>query len=225
MVERPHYHGHRERLRGRLAKDARALADYEVLELLLAQVVVRRDTKPLAKALLERFGTIRAVLEAKPEALRTVPGFGPALESFWVLLREVRARWSEEPLAKKAVLDQPKAVADMAMARLGHKTEEEFWVALVDTGNRLIAFEPLSRGTVDRTAIYPREVLALALKHAARSIILVHNHPGGNPMPSAQDEEMTKRIGQAAKDLDVRLLEHIIVTEDDYYSFQMHRKL
>ena len=216
----PHYHGHRARLRERLTKDPRQLADYEILELLLGHVVPRRDTKPLAKELLTRFGGIRGVFLAREEELRAVEGFGPALKTFWVLLRECRARFNEAPIRERTVLGSPSEVADLAIARLGPSASEEFWLALVDNKNRLMAWEQVSRGTVDQAPVYPREVLSLALTHKASGIILVHNHPGGDPKPSPQDVEQTKRINRAAQDLGVRLLDHLIVTETDFFSFQ-----
>jgi DNA repair protein RadC len=220
IKEDPHYHGHRARLRERLGKDAHGLADYEVLELLLGYIVPRRDTKPLAKDLLARFGGMRGVFQAREEELRAVKGFGPVLKNFWTLWRECRARVSEAPIRERTVLGSPSEVADMAIARLGHSLSEEFWLVLVDNKNRLMAWEQVSRGTVDQAPVYPREVLSLALTHKASGVILVHNHPGGDPKPSAQDVEQTKRIHRAAQDLEVRLLDHLIVTETDYFSFQ-----
>lgn len=215
-----HYHGHRKRLRERLARNSRDLSDYEVLELVLGYVLLRQDTKPLAKDLLKRFGTLRGVFSARSEELRKVPGFGPALEGFWLLWRECQARLKEAPVQERAVLQTPESVAELAMARLGASTTEEFWLALVDNKNRLMAWEQVSRGTVDRTTVYVREVLALALGWSASGVILVHNHPGGDPRPSAQDRELTKRLVRAAVDLGLRILDHVIVAEERYFSFQ-----
>jgi len=220
MPIEPHYHGHRKRLRERMARNPRELADYEVLELVLGYVLVRQDTKPLAKELLRRFGTLRGVFAARVEELRQAPGFGPALEAYWSLWRECQARMKEAPVQERAVLSRPEAVAELAMARLGTSGTEEFWLALVDNKNRLMAWEQVSRGTVDRTTVYAREVLALALGWSASGIILVHNHPGGDPRPSAQDRELTKVLVRAAGDLGLRILDHVIVAEERYFSFQ-----
>ena len=219
MKGEKHYTGHRERLRQRLGRDSRQLADYEVLELLLGYVLRRSDTKPLAKALLARFGTIRGVFSARPEDLRRLEGFGPGLETFWSLWRETWARLSESPLHEKEVLGSPEAVAAMAMARLGHKATEEFWMALVDTKNRLVGWEPLAQGTVDQAAVYVREVMHTALRFEAHGIVLVHNHPGGSPEPSNEDKAFTARAVEAARTLGIRLLDHIIVAESGYFSF------
>jgi len=187
MTERPHYHGHRERLRAKLLQDSRQLADYEILELILGMALVRQDTKPLAKELLARFKTFRGVFLAKPEELRALDGFGPSLDVFWRLLREFRARFDEAPLTERQILSSPALVADLAKTRIGFLSAEEFWVAMVDNKNRLMAWERVSKGTVDQAAVYPREVLSLALERKASGIILVHNHPGGDPAPSRAD--------------------------------------
>jgi DNA repair protein RadC len=219
MTERPHYHGHRQRLRERLLHEPKQLADYEVIESLLAYALPRRDTKPLAKELLRRFGTVRGVLQAKPEELRLVDGVGPGLEAFWLVLRELRARFDEAPLQEKVVFSTPRVVAQFAMSRLGATPTEEFWVALVDNRNRLMGWERVTRGTVDQAAVYPREVLRLVLERKAAGLVLVHNHPGGDPRPSQTDIEFTQRMRRAAAELDVRVLDHVIVTENDYFSF------
>ncbi|MDD4732084.1 MAG: JAB domain-containing protein, partial [Desulfovibrio sp.] len=183
-MDTPHYHGHRRRLRERLDREPRSLADYEVLELLLARTLPRQDTKPLAKELLTRFGTLHGVLYAPDAQLLRVKGFGAALLSSWKLYREVWARMKEPSPQRREVLDDPDRVAEGAKARFGTKGVEEFWIALVDNRNRVRAWECVSKGTVDQTAVYPREVLSLALRHEASGMILVHNHPGGNPEPS-----------------------------------------
>ena len=216
----PHYHGHRRRLKDRLAENPRGLAEYEVLELLLSYANPRRDNKPLAKALLARFGSLRGVFSARIAELLTVEGFGEGYARFWLLWREFWARINEDPVRERVVLSSPDIVARMAMARLGSLEDEEFWVALVDNKNRLVGWEQVSKGTVDQTAVYPREVLALALVRKASGVILVHNHPGNDPKPSRQDVELTQRIVIAAREVEVRVLDHLVVTEKSYFSFQ-----
>ncbi len=216
----PHYHGHRKRLKDRLAENPRGLAEYEVLELLLSYANPRRDNKPLAKALVARFGSLRGVFSARIAELKAVEGFGEGYARFWQLWREFWARINEDPVRERVVLSSPDIVARMAMARLGALEDEEFWVALVDNKNRLVGWEQVSRGTVDQTAVYPREVLALALLRKASGMILVHNHPGSDPKPSRQDVELTKRIVVAAREVEVRVLDHLVVTEKSYFSFQ-----
>ncbi|GAB7021857.1 RadC family protein [Salidesulfovibrio brasiliensis] len=218
--DKPHYHGHRQRLKERLAQNPRALADYEVLELVLAGVLPRRDTKPLAKALLEEFGTLPAVMRAEPGRLEKLDGAGPAVVAHWRLLQELLARVAEGTMREREVLFNSEAVARAAMARLGGKRTEEFWVALLDTRNRVIAWERVGAGTVDRVEAYPREIMALALENKARSVILVHNHPGGNPEPSEEDQLLTLGMIRAASTLDVLVNDHVIVSESGYFSFR-----
>lgn len=213
-----HAHGHRKRLRDRLAAEGRALADYELLELLLGHVLLRQDTKPLAKELLVRFGSIRGVLDAREQELADVPGFGPALESYWKLLRETIARYAESPARSRTLLCSPQAVARMARTRLARCAHEEFWVAYLDTQNRLLSWEIASRGSVESVPLYPRDVMARALILKASSLILVHNHPGGRPKPSGSDVELTEKVRAAGKSLGIRLTDHVIVTDDDCYS-------
>jgi len=219
MTERPHFHGHRQRLRERLLRDSKQLADYEVVECLLGFAVPRRDTKPLAKDLLQRFGTVRGVLQASPQELRELDGFGPGLEAFWIVLRELRARFDEAPLKERVPFNNPRVVANLAMARLGNQRTEEFWIALVDTRNRLIGWECIMRGTVDQAAVYTREVLSVALERKAKGIVMVHNHPSGDVRPSTADIDFTRHVFRAAQTLSILVLDHLIVTENDFFSF------
>jgi len=224
-MSKPHYHGHRERLRERLQRDSRQLADYEVLELLLGYVIRRGDTKPLAKEMLARHKTLQGVFLADPAEFRTIEGFGPASEEFWLLWRELWARMHESPVAERVVIQSPQDVAELAKARLGPNRREEFWVAMVDNKNRLLAWEPISRGTVDQTIVFPREVFTRALELKASGVVLVHNHPGGDPRPSSQDVELTRRMVRAATDLGLRVLDHLVVTDRTFYSFQQEGML
>lgn len=205
--------GHRKRLKARFAGAPHQMADYEALELLLGYALPRKDTKPLAKELLRRFGDMRGVLSARPDELCGVPGFGPGLELFWRLLRECLARYEEAPVRQRQVLATPEAVARMARTRLTGCSHEECWVALVDSGNHCIAWEMLMRGGVDAVPVRPRDVLEQALRYKASGIILVHNHPGGNDAPSAPDLSITRELQRLAAAMGIRFLDHVIVTE------------
>lgn len=216
----PHYHGHRQRLRSRLDADPRLLSDYEVLELLLALALPRKDTKPMAKELLERFGSLAEALGADPRRIAEVSGLGPATASLWRLLHECRARQAGQPVTRREKFTSPDQVRDMVCSRLGHLAKEEFWVILLDNQNRLVRFERVFQGTVDQTAAYPREILELALRHQASGLILVHNHPGGDPTPSPQDRTLTEVIARLAGDLGLRLLDHLVVTAHSSSSFR-----
>ena len=213
-----HFAGHRQRVRNRLRRESALIEDYELLELLLGLVLLRRDTKTLAKDLLARFGTLTDVLNAPEEALVQVKGVGPGITSLWLLLRELRARYAETPLRHRESLCSPEEVAAMARARLAGKREEELWLALVDSQNRLLSWQRLSRGTANGVYFTNREVLRLALEQRAWGFFLVHNHPGGNPMPSSRDLETTRSLSQAASQMELTFLDHLVVTETSAYS-------
>ncbi|MFP4586982.1 MAG: RadC family protein [Desulfohalobiaceae bacterium] len=220
MSEQPHYVGHRKRLKQKLLENSQFLEDYEILELLLGYGLPRKDTKPLAKELLGRFDSLKGVFHAKPQELRQVPGLGQGLEVFWLLLQEFWARLGREQLPRKEALSSPLAVLEAVRRRIGFSSKESFWVALVDNKNRLLDLACVSQGTVDQACIYPREIFRPALEVEASGIILVHNHPGGDPRPSVQDKELTSRLQDTGQRLGLRVLDHLIVAEDSYYSFK-----
>mgnify|MGYP001032014655 FL=1 len=215
--------GHRARLKARFALEPLALADYEILELLLGYVLIRKDTKPLAKNLLKRFGSLRGVMDARQDELESVTGVGPGLSVFWRLLREFTARCEEGPVRKREELATPQAVAHRARRRLTGCPYEECWVALVDRGNRLLSWERLSRGTMEHVFILPRDVLETALRWRAWGIILVHNHPGGSTWPSQKDILLTSELRRLSPHMGVRFIDHVIVTEDACYSMTEDR--
>lgn len=196
------------------------MADYEILELLLGQVLPRRDTKPIAKDLLERFDSLGGVFRAPQVQLEEVSGIGPGVLVFFTLIREFWTRIAEEPMHSKEALSSPDKVFKAAMARIGNLSKEEFWVALVNNGNKVIYWNRLTEGTVDKTAVYPREIVALALRHHASGVILTHNHPGGSTAPSPEDMGITMEIATLCQDMGIRLLDHVIVTADSFYSFK-----
>uniref|UniRef100_A0A7C3WGE3 DNA repair protein RadC n=1 Tax=Fundidesulfovibrio putealis TaxID=270496 RepID=A0A7C3WGE3_9BACT len=221
--DRPHYLGHRSRLKERLRQDSRALADYEILELLLGYASPRRDVKPLAKALLARFGSLRGVYQASQAQLLEVDGFAEGMAAFWSLWREFLARLGEQAVAERVLVDDPGVVAQLARERLAGLPGEEFWVLLLDAGNRVIGWERVSRGTVDQTPVYPREVLALALARHAAGVVMVHNHPSGDPKPSRSDQDVTRQVRLAAQAVGLKLLDHVIVAGKDFFSFKKAR--
>lgn len=215
--------GHRKRLRGRLECDSQAVADYEILELLLGLALTRKDTKLLAHALLKRFSSIRGVLDARPDELAQIDGFGPALQSLWRLIREVMFRYASSALLQRETLASPEEVARVLRQRLGNLPHEESWLALVDVQNRLIALERLRSGGINSISLQPRDIFELALKRKASGIILAHNHPGGSPSPSSADKQLTAEIEKLAPLLGFRFLDHIIVTAGDCYSLCARR--
>lgn len=216
--EKKHYQGHRERLRKRFLDAPEKMHEYELLELLLGYVLVRKDTKPLAKELLTHFGSLRDLLDGKLEELRNIDGVGTGVEIYLRLVREVFVRYSESPIKKRRVLCTPKTLAIMAKKRLVQASAEEIWVAYVNTANHLISWEKISQGSVSRAALSPRDVLERALLLRASGFIMVHNHPAGTVKPSLADISLTNKLKEIAALMDVRFLDHIIVTETACYS-------
>lgn len=219
--EKPHYHGHRERLRARLlAGGTEAMPDYEVLEFLLYGAMPRKDTKPLAKALIERFGSFAGVLSAGPEALASFPGMGAASAAALLAVREAAVRMLRAEVQGKPVIGNWQALLDYCSAHMGHLAHEEFHLLFLDRKNALIADERQQRGTVDHTPVYPREVVKRALELGASAIIMVHNHPSGDPTPSRADIDMTRLVASAAKLVNVALHDHVVIGRGRHSSFK-----
>lgn len=216
-----HYHGHRDRLRQRYRDhgDA-ALADYEILELLLFRLIPRRDTKPIAKALIDRFGTLAGVLGAPAGLLQEVKGVGEAVALDLKLISTVAHRMLKSELRGKQVLSSWSSVIDYCHAAMAYEAREQFRILFLDKRNALIADEVQGRGTVDHTPVYPREVVRRALELSATAIILVHNHPSGDPTPSRADIDMTRTIVETAKPLGITVHDHIIIGKDGHTSLK-----
>jgi len=218
---KPDYLAHRERLRRRfLEAGGEALPDYELLELVLFLTQARRDVKPVAKRLIRHFGSFAEVLSAEPARLTEVEGVG---ESTAVALKTVRAaaqRLARGRALKRPVLGSWQAVLDHCQASMGYEKSERFRILFLDRKNVLIADEVQQQGTVDHTPVYPREVMKRALELGASAIIMVHNHPSGDPTPSKADVEMTREVAAAGAKLGISLHDHIIVGRGDYASFK-----
>ena len=216
-----HFHGHRERLRARF-RDAGAdtLQDYELLELVLFQSLPRRDTKPIAKALLARFGSFSEVLAAPAERLREVDGIGDATVHQLKILLAAARRFARDPIRQTELLDSWSAVLDYCRAAMAFEPVEQFRILFLDRKNRLIADEVQQSGTVDHTPVYPREVVKRALELSATAVILVHNHPSGDPTPSRADIDMTRSVVEIAKPLGIAVHDHIIVGKGGHASFR-----
>jgi DNA repair protein RadC len=219
--ERPHYAGHRERLRERaLAGGLAALPDYEVLELLLFRSIPKKDVKPLAKQLLARFGSLGGILGATAEELRTVKGVGEALALDLKLMHEATLRTARESVARRPVISSWSALLAYVKAALAHEAREQFRVLFLDKKNQLIADEVMNRGTVDHAPVYPREVMRRALELSASAVILVHNHPSGDPTPSAADVDMTRQVVEAGRPLRIAVHDHLIAARDGVASLK-----
>jgi len=219
-LEKPHHLGHRDRLRLRFKTAPDALADYELLELLLFRVIQRADTKPLAKSLLSRFGTVAEVLGAPEKLLAETPGIGPSIALELKIVEAIAKRSARSTVMEREVLGSWSQVIQYCTTAMAYETREQFRILFLDKKNRLIADEVQQQGTVDHTPVYPREVMRRALELSATAIILVHNHPSGDPAPSRADIEMTKVLIDAAKALSISVHDHIIVGKHGHASMR-----
>jgi DNA repair protein RadC len=213
--------GHRQRLRRRfLAGGTDAIADYELLELVLFLAQARGDVKPLAKDLIRRFGGFAEVISASDADLARVPGVGESAIASLKTVRAAALRLMAEPLIKRPVLRTWDQLIAYCRASMGFEKVEEFRVLYLDRKNLLVAEETHQRGTVDHTPVYPREVVRKALEHGASAMIMVHNHPSGDTTPSKADIEMTKEVAKAASALGIILHDHVIVGRSGHTSFK-----
>jgi len=220
-ANKPHYHGHRARLRQRFMEGgADALPDYELLELILFRAIPRRDTKPIAKALLAKFGTFAAVMNAAPARLREVGGMGDAVITELKLVRAASLRLLNREIINCPVLSSWSQVLSYCQAAMGHSEIEQFRILFLDKRNRLIADEVQQEGTVDHTPVYVREIIKRALELSATAMVLVHNHPSGDPTPSQADITMTKEIMDTASKLGIVVHDHIIVGREGHGSLR-----
>ena len=216
--------GHRDRLRTRF-RDGGALAvpDYELLEMILFRVFPRGDTKPIAKRLIAKFGSFAEVVAAPPERLKEVEGIGERAIGELKLIKAAAERLTRGEIKAKPGLSSWSSVIDYLRLAQGFESSEQFRIIFLDKKNNLIADEVQGRGTVDHTPVYVREVVKRALELSATAIILVHNHPSGDPTPSRADVDMTKQIMDAARPLGITIHDHIIVGRDGHASFKALR--
>jgi DNA repair protein RadC len=213
--------GHRERLRTRFLKGgAEAMPDYELLELTLFAALPRRDTKPLAKALLARFGSFAEVIAAPRARLMDVPGVGESVANHLKIVEAAAQRLAKTQVIGRPALSSWTALLDYCTAAMARSDKEEFRVLFLDRKNVLIADEVQNKGTVDHAPVYPREVIKRALELSASSLILVHNHPSGDPTPSKADIAMTREITAAAKALGISVHDHLVIGRAGHSSFK-----
>ncbi len=227
---KPHHLGHRERLRERARLGGlSALPDYELLELFLFRSQPQGDVKPIAKALLARFGSLSAVIGASVAELMTVKavdskgkpkGVGPDTALDLTALQELSRRVVADPVRKRTVITSWTALLDYVRVALQHESREQFRVLYLDKKNQLIADEIMGHGTVDHAPVYPREVVRRALELASCAIILVHNHPSGDPTPSQADIDMTRQVIEAGRTLKITVHDHLVVGRDGVASFK-----
>jgi DNA repair protein RadC len=220
-AETPHYHGHRERLRERFhGAGPDALSDYELLELALFAAIPRRDTKPLAKTLLKKFGSFAEVVHAPEARLREVDGIKDASITQFKLIAAAAARIAKGEIEQRRALSSWNDVIDYCRTSMAFADKEQFRILFLDKKNRLISDEVQQTGTVDHTPVYPREVIKRALELSATAVILVHNHPSGDPTPSQADIQMTRAIIDIANPLGISVHDHIIVGKNGHASMK-----
>ena len=205
-----------------LARGASALSDAELLALLLRTGIRGKNVVALADELLAQFGGVAGLLHTPPEALRTVKGLGPAKRAEVVAVLELARRALAATLRQAPLFDSPQAVRDYLQLQLGARNHEVFAVLFLDSQHRLLAFEELFRGTLTQTSVYPREVVIRALHHQAAAVVLAHNHPSGSATASAADEALTRTLKTTLALVDVRVLDHFIVTRHGAHSMAEH---
>jgi DNA repair protein RadC len=216
-----HYHGHRQRLRQRfLAAGSEAISDYEMLELILFRAIPQRDVKPLAKELLATFGSFSEVIAAPLERLKEIDGLGEAAITELKIVQAAANRLVRGEVKQRQVLSSWSNVLDYCRAAMAFESKEHFRILFLDKGNHLIADEQHQTGTVDHTPVYPREVVKRALELSATAVILVHNHPSGDPTPSRADIDMTRAIAEVARPLGISVHDHLIVGKDGHASLK-----
>ncbi|MGB0681828.1 MAG: RadC family protein [Magnetovibrionaceae bacterium] len=219
--DKPHYAGHRERLRNRfLSAGSDSLADYELLELLLFPSIPRRDVKPLAKDLIARFGSFAGVLAAEEKHLAEVKGLGPGAVVAIKVAQASALRLARDQVMNQPVLTSWQALLDYCHAAMAHEKTERFRVLYLNRKNALIADEVQQKGTVDHTPVYPREIVKRALELEATALIMVHNHPSGDPTPSRADIAMTQEVKETSAKLDIVLHDHLIIAKKGHASFK-----
>ncbi|HWY15412.1 MAG TPA: DNA repair protein RadC [Rhizomicrobium sp.] len=218
-LDAPHYQGHRERLRARfLDSGAAALSDYELLELVLFAAIPRRDVKPLAKTLLAKFGSFAEVVASPRERLSEHLGEGAIAQL--KIIEAAALRLSRTNILGKPALSSWNALLDYCAAAMARAPKEEFRVLFLDRKNFLIGDEVMNRGTVDHAPVYPREIVKRALELSASALILVHNHPSGDPTPSRADIEMTREVVEAARSLRIAVHDHLVIGRGGTASFK-----
>lgn len=212
--------GHRKRLREKfLESGLNGFLDYEVVELLLTLGTPRKDCKQMAKDAIKEFKNLKGVLDADKTELTTIKGIGPSNALGLILFREILERYSKEKISPKALLNSAKLVAEYLQAKIGNKKEEHFMILYFDTRNKLIN-EEISIGTLNASLVHPREVFKQAIRENAAQIIIAHNHPSGDSKPSEDDISTTKRLIDAGKLVGISIIDHLVITSDEYFSFK-----
>lgn len=218
--EKNHYIGHRNRLKKRIVSNSESVLDYELIEAMLFWAIPRKDVKPLAKSLLETFGSIPNLIYAEQDKLCAIKDLSDNMYANIVVVKEIIKRIHSQSVAKQNILTSWNQLIDYLKVTISYQAVEQFRILFLNKKNILIADEMQSQGTIDQSAVYPREIVRKAIFHSASAIILVHNHPSGNPEPSKSDIEITNRIVQACQSIGVTVHDHVIVARGKFYSFK-----
>ncbi len=218
-----HYLGHRQRLRARFLSPAgEHLADYELLEIILFGAKPRGDVKPLAKRLLKQFGSLDAVIQADVAELKRMDDVGDAVVCCIKAVEAAAQRLVKAPAKERTIIQSWTSLLDYCKLAMGSKMNEEFRILFLNHKHALLADEVQQRGTVNHTPVYPREVVKRALELGASAFIMVHNHPSGDPTPSQADIDMTRKVQEAGKAVNIPLHDHLIISDKSHYSFKSH---
>lgn len=216
-----HYLGHRQRLKEKFKKTKFSdWQDYEILEFALTFVIPRKDTKPLAKELIKKFGSLQQVLHADIETLSSTKNIKEHSAVFIKFLNEFSLKYAQLKMEQKEKISSPQDVLTFFQTNIGFSKDEIIYALFLNASNKILLHQPVSKGVVNRSAIYPRKIAELALKCNATSAIIAHNHPGGSCKPSQNDIIATEAVVKALKTIDVVLLDHLIITNNGYYSFK-----
>lgn len=218
---KPHYLDHRARLRSRFFEQGiNSLQPYEIIELFLTFVIPQKDVKPAAKQAIEKFGTIKGFFDADEKELSQIPFFKDKAIALRLFIKEVALLYQKQQAEQIPVSQSKDELVKYCKEKLGFKKDEEFWMISLDSKHAIIKENLISKGLTDKAPVYPRQILETAIKNNASSILLLHNHPNGNPQPSEQDITITKGIDIPARVLNISIFDHIIVSGENYLSFR-----
>jgi DNA repair protein RadC len=223
-LKEPSYIGHRKRLKQKYEQNGiNGWLDYEILEFILFYAIPRKDTKLIAKRLLSKFKTIRGILDADRKEIESVRGISKNSALFLKLLKDIFVFYMEQDIHERDLLSSPKLVYDYLKLELKGLANEEFKMMFLDSRNQLISMESLKNGTVNRVIVFPRKIVERALCNHTVGVIIAHNHPSGSIEPSVEDQKITETIKEALNTVDIKLLDHIIIGGNKYFSFRENR--
>jgi len=225
-IDKPHYLDHRSRLRDRFIEQGiNGLQPYEIIELFLTFVIPQKDVKPAAKEAIEKFGSVKGFFDADEKEISQIPFFKDKALALRKFIKEVSLLYYKQQAEKLPVTQSKEELIGYCKAKLGFQPNEEFWMISLDSKQAIIKENLISKGLIDKTPVYPKQVIEKAMKNGASSILLLHNHPNGNPQASEQDITITKAIEIPARVLNISIYDHLIVAEDKYFSFKENKLL